>query len=98
MQQGTQVAVPELLALQVVGHHAGRTEGGVDGLAVGDGRAGTGRVVRVRGFLDGTGQVLLPELLAVGAGEAQDGAALALIERLSEKDVVAPDYRGRVTR
>jgi len=88
----------EPLALEVVGHDPGRAEGRVDRLAISDRGTGTGRIVRGRGFLDGAGDVLLPQLLAIGAGEAQDGRRLPLSRDWVRKTRSLPDHRRRVAR
>src|SRR5262245_35956058 len=93
-----EVALPELLAGEVIGDDASRREVGKDGFAVGDGGGGAGRILLVRCLDEVARDVLLPELLAVLAIEGDDRAPLAAVESLGEEDAVAPDDGRRVAR
>src|SRR4051794_36986594 len=90
--------MPELLAGEIVGHDTGRGELSVDRSAVGDRRRGAGGILLVRGLSGGTGNLLLPEFLAVGAIERDDRAAFAAVERLRDEHMIAPDDGRRVAR
>src|SRR5262249_44178224 len=64
--------------------------------AVGGWRARAGRILLMRGFWHGADDFLLPELLAVGAGESEERAPFAAVEALGQEHAVAPDDRRRV--
>src|SRR5262249_25555506 len=87
-----QVVTPLLVASEIVAVQPGGAVADVDALAVGD---GAGRAVGIRivgrlGLL--VLDFLLPQQVAVLAGEAHDCAAVALVvERLRQGDAIAPD-------
>ena len=93
MQERLQLVMPEQLAIEVIGDDAGRGEVGVHRLAIRHRRAGAMRIVGMRGFLGGARHLSLPELLAVRPVKAQHRPPHALVERLREKDAIAPDNR-----
>src|SRR5262249_21329775 len=97
VQHGPQVAMPELVAIQIASQDTGRGEVRVDGLAVGGWRARAGRILLMRRFWHGADDFLLPELFAVGAGEREERAPLAAVKALRQEHAVAPDDRRRVT-
>src|SRR5437879_4909404 len=93
-----QVAAPELVALEVIAEHARRTMGDHNTFAVGGRRRRTIRVCGVRRLFVAVLDLLVPELLAVLAIQAEQAALLPLLGCLSEEDAVAPDDRRRVAR
>src|SRR5262249_918501 len=80
----------------VASQDTGRGEVRVHGLAVGGWRARARRILLMRGFWHGADDFLLPELLAVGAGESEKRAPFAAVKALRQEHAVAPDDRRRV--
>src|SRR5262245_20820628 len=96
VQDGAQIAVPKLVASEVVGDNTDRSEVGIDGLAIGDRGAGARRILRVCRLGDGAGHVALPQQSAVRTLKRQDRPALALVQALREEDMISPDDRRRI--
>ena len=94
--QWSELTVPDDLAGKITGDDAGRTETGIDQVAVGGGRPGTERVVVVGGFLVGKRDVVVPEFAAGLAIDADQAADLATVAGTGDKDPVVPDDRCRV--
>src|SRR5438128_3448457 len=88
--------VPDFGPLHVTAVDAVVAEVGVDALAVGAGRAAGPAVLVLDAFRRAFGDERFPELLAGGAIEAQDRAALALVVGGGQEDAVLPDDGGGV--
>src|SRR5262249_13676875 len=67
-----------------------------DILTIGRGGGRAVRVGAVRRLLLGVGDLFFPELLAIGAVEADQAACVVLIDRLGDEDAITPDDRGGV--
>src|SRR5262249_11775035 len=89
-------ALPQFLAVVIEAVHPRRSEADDNAFGVEDRRSVAVPRRAVSALLVGVGDVLLPEQLAVGAGETEEAARASAPARLREKDPVPPDHRRRV--
>src|SRR5262249_28347896 len=85
------VLAPQLLAIKAVAEQAGRAVTDKDALPVRDRRSGAEGIGVVRRLFFLVFDLCLPDFLAVGAVEAEQGTVCAALRRLGQEDTVTPD-------